>query len=174
VKSGASVTFTEGLYILLGGGMNIQNNGTRLRNTGAGITIYNTYDNAAGLAYKRIVFSSGTDVQLYADPAGGHNGTIAGILMFGDRSIVCCAGEGFLPSKAMEFQSGVGLTLTGSLYFPTQDVRLQDATSAITINNGSIVSRELWVQSGVDVVFNSGGGGGGVGFFGIQRASVVE
>jgi hypothetical protein len=171
VKSGAVVTLTEGLYIFLGGGMNIQNNGTTLTNTGAGITIYNTYD--ASHPYVRMRTQSGTTVNLYADP-NGTNGTIAGILWFGDRTVTNPSGEGFLPSKANEIQSGTGIVLSGALYFPTQDIRIQDATSVVTINNGSIIANRIWIQSGVDVVFNGGGGGGGTGFFGTQRPSVVE
>ena len=161
--------------------MNIQNNGTTLRNTGAGITIYNTYSStcikngsSTSCPYVRMRTQSGTTVNLYADP-NGTNGTIAGILWFGDRTITDPSGEGFLPSKANEIQSGTGIVLSGTLYFPTQDIRIQDATSVVTINNGSIVANRIWIQSGVDVAFHSGGGGGGgTGFFGIVRPSVVE
>jgi hypothetical protein len=135
-------------------------------NTGAGVAFFNTFD--ASHAYKRINIQSGTIVNLSADPGGA----LPGILFFQDRAYT--GSEGLLDGKANLFQSGSTSTLSGSLYFPTQDVRFQSG-STFTISNGSVVARRMLAESGTNVVFSGyGGAGGGTGYFGLSRASIVE
>lgn len=179
VSSSGSVVLTQGLYILLGG-LVVKNNAS-LTNTGAGVTIYNTKaatctingTQASTCPYVKLeIGDRNTSVTLAADPSGT-NGTLAGILFFGDRSVTGPTGEGFLPSGANLFHAGSTLILSGAVYFPTMDVRLQD-TGACTISTGSIVASRVWMSAGIDVAFTGAGGGGGVGYFGVNRASVIE
>ena len=162
VKSGADVSLNQGLYVLLGGGLNIQNNGTTLTSLGTGVTFLNTWD--ATHAYSRIDIQSGTVVNLSADT----NGPLPGVLFYQDPTVTGSAG--LLAGNANNFQSGAGSTLTGTLYFPTQDVELHSgSTTTIT---GGIVARRIWIHNNTTVNFV--GGAGGSGAFAIKRASVVE
>jgi len=103
--NGAHITFNSGTYVLRGGGLNI---GGGVTVTGSGLTFYNTGD--ATYAYQPFNFSNGATVTMSAPTTG----SLAGILLFQDRSIVSAA--------VNTFQGETNLSLTGSLYFPTTTI----------------------------------------------------
>ncbi len=111
--NGAHITFApSGTYILKGGGLDI---GGGVTVTGSGVTFYNT--SGGGYAYAPIAFHNGATVTLSAPTSG----SLTGILMFQDRSVVSAAVNSFL--------GGTNIVLNGSLYFPTTPVSYSGGTS---------------------------------------------
>jgi hypothetical protein len=164
VKSGADVSLSQGTYYLLGGGLNIQNNGTTLTSLGTGVTIVNTWD--ATHAYSRINIQSGTVVNLSANTDAAS--PFPGVLFYQDPTVT--GNAGLLAGNANNFQSGAGSTLVGSLYFPTQDVELHSGST--TDINGGIIARRIWIHN--NTVVNLTGGGGGTGYYSVKRPAIVE
>jgi Flp pilus assembly protein TadG len=166
VQSAATAIMGPGVYILLGGGLTVKNNNTRMNSTSPGIAFFNTWDvGPPAHPYKRIDIQSGTVVSLIADPGG----QLPGVLFFQDRTVTGNAGR--LAGNANNFQSGAGSTISGSLYFSTQDIEFQSG-STTTISNGGVVARRVSIHSGTNLVFTTGGGGGDN--LSLRRASVVE
>jgi Flp pilus assembly protein TadG len=164
VQSAATAILGPGLYVLLGGGLQVKNNDTVLRSSSPGVAFFNTWD--ASNAYKRIDIEAGCHVDLTADPGG----TLPGVLFFQDRTVT--GNAGLLAGDPNNFQSDATSTYSGTLYFPTQDVEFQSG-STTTITNGGVIARQLLIQSGTTLNFPNGGGGGG-GNLALRRASVIE
>jgi hypothetical protein len=118
ISNNATVTFTPGTYILLGGGI-IANNNVTL--TGNGVTFYNTFD--ATHPYGPVTFDNNVNATLSATASGA----LQGILFFEDRN----APFGFTET----FQNNSNQRITGVLYFPRSLVSIG--------NNGSIGHRNL-------------------------------
>jgi hypothetical protein len=164
VQSDADVSLNQGVYILLGGGLEVKNNGTTLTSLGTGVTFVNTWD--ASHAYKRINIQSGTVVTLSANTDAGNS--LAGVLIYQDKTVTGSAG--LFAGNANQFQSGAGSVLNGSIYFPTQDVEFHSGSS--TAINGGVVARRIWVHN--NTVVDLTGTGGGSGYFALKRGSIVE
>jgi hypothetical protein len=114
ISGGSSVTFSPGgVYILKGGGLNISGGSTA---TGNGLTFYNTQ--GGGYSYAGINISGGAGVTLSAPTTG----SLAGMLMFQDRSISS--------SAANSFSGGTSLSLTGALYFSTTPISYSGGTNS--------------------------------------------
>lgn len=113
IGNSAKVTLNPGTYVLLGGGLNFGGGATV---TGSGVTFYNTYN--AQHAYGSIQMNNGVSVTLSAPTTG----SLAGILMFQDRSVVGGA--------ASSFSGGAMLNMTGALYFPTTTLTYCNGASA--------------------------------------------
>ena len=128
--NGAHVTFSPGTYILEGGGLNINGGVTA---TGSNVTFYNTA--GGGYSYAPFNFGNGANITFSAPTTG----SLAGILLFQDRSIL---------STAMnQFVGGISMNLSGSLYFPT---------TAVTFSNGSNSSSPYSIIVAKTVVFTGG------------------
>ncbi|HUQ48839.1 MAG TPA: hypothetical protein VM053_11465 [Gemmatimonadaceae bacterium] len=158
-----NVNFAPGMYWLVGGGMDI---GSAGHLTGTGVTFVNMNGPAAdGGANKFSIINmqnNGTVVNLSAMTSG----PLAGILFYQDPS----AGKPGQTYVNM-IKSGVGTTFNGSFYFPTQDLTVESGGS-ITVNGG-IVARQILVQNN-NTHLTVTGGGGGIGFFRLKRASIIE
>ena len=128
--NGAHVTFSPGTYILEGGGLNINGGVTA---TGNGVTFYNTA--GGGYSYAPFNFGNGANITFAAPTTG----SLAGILLFQDRSIVSAAMN--------QFVGGVSMNLSGSLYFPT---------TPVTFSNGSSSSSPYSIIVAKTVVFTGG------------------
>ena len=118
VSNNASVTFNPGLYILLGGGLDVSNNGAL---AGQNVTFYNTFD--ATHPFAPISLSNNVTATLSATTGGA----LQGILFFEDRS----APLGFTEN----FDNNSNQILVGVLYFSRDAVLLS--------NNGSLGHRNM-------------------------------
>ena len=128
--NGATVTFNPGTYILKGGGLNI-NGGVTAR--GTGVTFYNT--SGGGYSYAPFNFGNGANITFAAPTTG----SLAGILMFQDRSVVSAAMN--------QFVGGITMNMSGTLYFPT---------TPLTFSNGSSSSSPYSIIVAKSVVFTGG------------------
>jgi hypothetical protein len=107
--TGGSVTFTPGLYILRGRGLVVSGGAL----SGVGVTFYSTHNNNA---FGRLVVDAGTI--LLSAPV---TGPFANVLFFQDPAA---------PSTATNQITGNGgqvYTFTGTLYFPSQRLRIANA-----------------------------------------------
>jgi hypothetical protein len=158
-----NVTFAPGMYWLMGGGFDI---GSAAHLTGAGVTFVNMNAPATdGGANKFGIFNlqnNSTVVNLSSMTTG----PLAGILFYQDPA-AGIAGHTYVNMV----KSGVGTTLSGSLYFPTQDLTVESG-GGITINGG-IVAQQILVQNN-NTHLTVTGLAGGTGYFGLKRASIVE
>jgi hypothetical protein len=166
--NGAIAELTPGIYYMLGQ-LQVKNTGTIMRSTGAGVTIVLTCDGTYD--YGHLDFQSNSIQQLsyWNDPAN----PLPGALIYQDPS--CPVDHG----HANNFQSGATSTFTGNIYFKTQDVEIHSGSDLVI--NGALVANNIHIYNNTTVCFGTmvGGvcthtGGGGSGFFGSQRASVVE
>jgi hypothetical protein len=128
VSGGSNVTFNAGVYVLMGGGLQLSGGCTA---TGAGVTFYNTA--GSGYGYSGINFSGGTHEVLAAPTTG----SLAGILFFQDRGIASPA--------ASSFSGGATALLNGTLYFPTSTLSYSGGTgTAYTI----LISKKISFSGG--------------------------
>lgn len=103
----AAVTFQPGLYYISGGGFTV-NGGANI--TGTGVTFYLDSGNTAKI-------NGGATVDLSAPTSG----TDSGIVFFGSRSDT---------SSAPIFVGGAGESITGVMYFPTQNMSFAGSSSS--------------------------------------------
>ncbi len=127
--NGATVTFSPGTYILKGGGLNI-NGGVTAR--GSGVTFYNSA--GGGYAYAPFNFGNGANISFTAPTTG----SLAGILMFQDRSVVSAA--------VNQFVGGITMNLSGVIYLPTTPLKFSNGSS--TASPYSIIVAKSVVFSG--------------------------
>ena len=133
ISGSAKVTANPGTYILAGGGLNVQGNGSL---TGTGVTFYNT--KTTGYAYQPIYTQDQAVLSLKAPTSGIY----AGILFFQDRSISSTA---LNVLGADGGGTGVG-GFEGALYFPTTAVSLtsgQNQNVAYTIVVADTISLDV-------------------------------
>jgi hypothetical protein len=114
IASSANVTLNPRLYVLNGGGLTIKGNVT-----GNGVTFYLTGTTSGAGKYAGVTINSGTTATLKApntcsdgvgNPIGG---SINGVLMFQDRSVVGTS------SNQSTISGGATSSFDGALYFPT-------------------------------------------------------
>ena len=127
VKS-ATITFSQGTYIIVGGGIGTQDTNSVVRSSGTGVTIYNSYDSKN--AYQPMAFNANSDVQLSASTSG----TYAGILMMQDRT--CCATT--MPIES--FQGGSNAQFEGTLYFPKSQLQFAGNPTLNVVHYSIIVA----------------------------------
>jgi hypothetical protein len=128
----ATVTFSAGNYILVGGGISTQDSNSHIRGTGA--LFYNTYD--SGNTYAPINFNANSDVQISAPTSG----TYAGVLVMEDRT--CCSST--LPTDS--FQGGSASFFEGVLYCPKSLVQFAGNASLSLAHYTIVVARRFAVQ----------------------------
>lgn len=162
------VELTPGIYYMLGQ-FQVKNTGTIVRSSGTGVTIVLTCD--ATHDYGHLDFQSNSTEQLsyWNDPAN----PLPGAVIYQDPT--CPVDH----SHANNFQSGANSLFTGNIYFKTQSVEIHSGSDLVI--NGALVGNNVHVYNNTTVCFGLmvGGvcthvGGGGSGFFGAQRASIVE
>ena len=107
INSDAIVTLNPGIYILMGGGLEVGSQATLI---GDGVSFYNTAKQ--GKAYDRIKINAQATVTLSAP----EDGEMKGVLFFQDRDIDS--------KKVNVFNGGADIFLKGALYFPTTDVHM--------------------------------------------------
>ena len=117
-SSGCStdVTFQPGLYVLYGGGFNV--NGGCIH--GTGVTFYNTGATSGPNKYSGVTITGSVSGGLYAATTGA----MAAILFFGDRTLTLPGGQ------TDTINGGTNLTLEGTLYFPRDPVKFAGGSSS--------------------------------------------
>ena len=128
----ATVTFSPGQYIIVGGGIGTQDTNSHIRGTNT--FFYNTYNSAN--AYGAFDFNANSDVQLSAPTSG----TYAGILAFQDRN--CCVAGSITES----FQGGATSFYEGTIYYPKSIVQFKGNPSLAFAHYTIIVSWRLEIQ----------------------------
>jgi len=108
------VTFQPGTYVLYGGGLDV--NGGCL--TGTDVTFYNTGTTSGANQYSRIQIQGNVTGGLYAPTTG----SMVTMLFFQDRA--------FSGGQANIVNGNTGLTLQGTLYFPTTPVTFAGGASS--------------------------------------------
>jgi hypothetical protein len=136
--SGAHVYLNPGMYVIKGGGIDMQS-GAILE--GTDVTFFITED--TGFSYGVISMQSGTLMKVKAPTTGPY----AGILFYQDPA----AGT---PSKSHHFESASGGYLEGALYFPTQQVKIH-STAALDAEYTLVVARAVSMESSSDVQIKS-------------------
>lgn len=149
VNKPATLTVGPGNYILLGGGLTVQGGGT-ITDNGAGVTFYNTYPTGSPNQYNTINITGGSTANLSA-PVSGSTSGIPGILFFQDRS-----SGGSNPQNQKNVISASNGTLSGALYFPTQNLVFSGNTS-VSIANVSLMADTITISGAANV--GTGGSG---------------
>ena len=112
IGNGATATFNPGTYVIKGGSLNLGGGATI---TGSGVMFYLTGTNAN---YGSVNISNGVNTTFTAPTSGVYTG----VLFFQDRAITSAVNA--------TFAGGVVMKLTGSLYFPTTLVSIQNGASS--------------------------------------------
>jgi hypothetical protein len=153
--NGISATFNSGLYVLEGGGLNIQGGAS---GTGTGVTFFNT--GTSTYQYKPIVVSA-SSASLSAPTSGGDATAEAccstgyeGILFWQDPSI-CTVNSNNCGASSQQntISGGSTAAFVGALYFPNTPLVYSggSASAAYTI----IVAYTLTVSGGSTTYLNS-------------------
>jgi hypothetical protein len=163
IKAGKSTSvarFNPGLYIIKGGGLSVSGGGTVIATNATLVNLNAPLANGGVAKFEVIDFGSDAVINWSAPTSG----RIAGIAMMSP------AGNGDI-SKVIENQitSAADATITGSLYFPEQRLRL-GAGGTLTINGG-VVANEIQFRSDSRVNVT---GFAGASPYGLKRASVVQ
>ena len=156
IVNNAHVILRPGMYVLKGGGLNMQSNAVL---EGTGVTIFLT--EGTGYPYGTISLQSSTQVRLTAPTEGPYKG----ILFYQDPT----AGHA---NHAHHMESSSNSHLEGALYFPTQQLRLQSSTT-LDARYTFIVARSISMESSANFKVRadySGLTGGSP----IKRISLVE
>jgi hypothetical protein len=138
ISNGSTATFNSGTYVIKGGTLNLIGGSTI---TGSGVTFYLTGTNAT---YGSVTISNGAIVTFTAPTSG----TYMGVLFYQDRTITS--------SVQATFAGGVALKMTGSLYFPTTTVSIQNGASSDGYNL-AIVSQKVSFTGGAHFTYDPTG-----------------
>jgi len=160
-KATTTVTMNPGLYVIKGGGFTVASAANVIAN---GVSIVNLNAPAAdggASKFDVITLTSGSTSVFSAMTTG----SLAGIFFYSPRN------QGVLGHAILNLiTSSANTTITGSLYFPDQQLKV--GASLVTLNlNGAIVAGDINFAS--DARVNVSGFGGGSPYA-PQRASVVE
>lgn len=141
-----SVTLNPGVYILLGGGLNVSSSNVSI--SGTGVTFYNTGNST--YPYAAINISGGATATLSAPTSG----TYDNMLFFGDRSL---GGTSYQDT----FTGNTSINLTGAIYFKNDTVSYAGGTSS-SAPSAAIVADEVTV-AGTAYLNNGLSNNGGTG-----------
>jgi hypothetical protein len=160
-KSTSIARFNPGLYVIKGGGLSVGSWGSVI---GTKATINNLNAPLAnGGASKFAVIDFGSDANItWSAPTSGRVATIAMMSPTGQGV------SGHLQQN--QITSTANATITGSLWFPDQEMRLGSG-GTLTINGG-VVANDILFRS--DSRVNVTGFGGGGGSYGVLKASIVK
>jgi hypothetical protein len=151
-------TLLPGLYILRGGGLEVQAAGSTFTSTGTGVSFYNTAAPGGG-CYGPILMQANVTVNISAntDP----NSAMPGILFFSDPAA---------PNLLNVFKAGSASTMNGTMYFPTQSVEFSSGSTSVI--NGALVAFRVDIKNSTDLTFT--GYNGGSGYDALRRPAIVE
>jgi hypothetical protein len=159
-KSTSIVRMNPGLYVIKGGGLSVSGGGTVI---GTGVNIVNLNAPAAnGGAAKFDVIDFGSDAVISL--SAKTDGNLAGLVFYSPP------GQGVAGHVIQnQITSAASATITGSLYFPDQQVRLGSG-GTLTIAGGVVAGVVLFrSDSRVNVT-----GFAGASPYSVRQASVVE
>ena len=131
VSNGNSAIFDPGMYVINGGGVNIQS-GT---NTGTNVVFYLTGTNAN---YGGFNFTNGSSVNFTAPTTGD----LADVLVYQDRSLNPTGSN-----ATSEIQGGDTVTATGIIYLPTTAINFANGTT-VNFTNVSMVTYDATFAGG--------------------------
>ena len=145
ISGSGTVTFTSGVYILNGGGLNISSSGFVY---GSGVMFYNAQ--SSSYAFQPINISGTTNVSLSAPTSG----TYQGILFFEDRSVTSTVQN--------IIAGGANLAISGTIYMPTGSLQFTggSSTSPLVV---AIVCRRLTITGGAYMQYDPTGAQTGIG-----------
>ena len=182
IKEG-SVTFSPGLYILRGGGLEIENEDSKV--TGEGVTFYNTcYKTCTGNEddekdFGPLYIHNSTSATLKAPPcsSGGcirDGEKFEGILFFTDP--MAPGSEKPAADPKNEIADGSHLNFSGVMYFPNQYLAFNSESSAETsgATPSVIVSKYFELGSKSKLIFESSGSGAGGGGSSSGQVAIME
>ena len=156
INSGAQVTLTPGLYVIVGGGIDVESSGVL---EGNDVTFFLT--EGTGNPFGTVSFQSDSQVRLRAPTSGPW----AGILFYQDPN----AGN---PNTSHIMESSSNSYFEGALYFPTHQLKIQSSVT-LDAHYTLVVARALSMQSGANFTvrsdYSSLAGGSP-----IKRISLVE
>ncbi len=168
--SGQVVTLNPGIYYMAGGGLEVKTNAT-LNGNGVNIVLTNAPGDSTGQTYgfpvpgqplrHGIYFTSGGSGTLTAKT----DGPLAGVLFYQDPA------AGRDQEYTNEIFAGANLVLTGSMYFPTQELLLNSGAGRLTITGG-IVAKTVSLASNSNITIT--GISGGTEYFALKKGSIVE
>ena len=153
--SSRQTTLQPGTYFLAGGGLTVQTSGLIV---GPGVTLINTIDPLGTYAFGAFNFGTGCKATLSAPTAAG---PLKGILMFQDPAAPANVVNTFACSSDNPPE------LTGTLYFPTQQITFNGSNSGTQIV-GSVVAKNVLISGKVDVINQASSNSA------IQRPALVE
>jgi hypothetical protein len=133
--SSKTVNLTPGTYIFAGGGVHIANGGSLF---GSGVTLFNTI--SGSFAFAPIDFGTGCKAQLSAPTSGD----LKGIVMLQDPAAPADVVNTFACS------SDTPPELTGTLYFPTQEILFNGSNTATQIT-GTVIAKKVVISGKVQV-----------------------
>ena len=145
ISGNHAVTFSPGLYVLYGGGINFTGNIAPI--TGHGVTFYNS-GNGSSYPYQSLNLGSNASLDLSAPTSG----TYAGMLLMQDP----------LNTQAATIIGNTGTVLAGNLYFPKNALTLNGNTGT-EIPIGSVVSQKVSVTGNTQFSMTNIYGGAGAG-----------
>lgn len=141
ISGGASVTFSPGNYILLGGGLSVSGSGASL--TGAGVMFYNTCNPSpcagGSTSFSGISMTGNSTIDL----SGPTSGLYAGMLFYEDRTVG--------GNQKDTVSGGSSVNLTGVLYFPNSELTYSGSSGGST-DYMVIVADRVKVTGGSTVV----------------------
>ncbi|CAN1557603.1 Putative Flp pilus-assembly TadG-like, N-terminal [Burkholderiaceae bacterium] len=139
------VTFSPGVYVLYGGGLNLSGNISPIK--GTDVTFYNS-GNSSTYPYSSLSLSGNLTLNLSAPTTGNY----AGMLFMQDP----------LNSRGATIVGNSGAILAGNLYFPSSTFTLT-GNSGTSIPTGSVVAQKVSISGNTMFTMTNtyGPGGGG-------------
>ena len=133
VSSGATVTMSDGIYIMDEGDFTVNGGGTITSSGPKGVTIILT--SSSGSGYGTVSINGGGTVELQApieeDLSGVYQGDYTGILFYQDRN------GGSSPSLDISITGGSDVELMGAMYSPMNDISFSGGSTLD--NNGCLM-----------------------------------
>ncbi len=128
INGNHGVTFSPGMYILYGGGLNLTGNISPIQ--GSDVTIYNS-GNSSTYPYAALDLSGNVSINFSAPTAGAY----AGMLFMQDPE----------NNQTASIAGNSGTILAGNLYFPNSALNLT-GNSGTSIPTGSVVAQKISVN----------------------------
>jgi hypothetical protein len=146
------VTFSPGVFVLYGGGLNLTGNISPI--TGTDVTFYNSGNNST-YPYSSLSLSGNLTLNLSAPTTGNY----AGMLLMQDPQ----------NTQSATIVGNSGAIMAGNLYFPTSSLTMT-GNSGTSIPMGSVVAQKVSITGNskfnmTNIYGNTGGGGSRSGLY---------